>query len=187
MPLDVLDDALAWASFYDARGAQHALNLTGIGESLLHPELPEVVRRAREALPTCDILFSTNGIGLTDETCALLAEHRVGLSVSLHRPEKASKAMELAQRHGILLGSHTAFVELSHDFAGNVEWTTRSAPRPCEYLNGGWITVMVDGRISTCCLDAGGVGIIGHVSERERMSTLTVEPFSLCDTCHLVP
>jgi hypothetical protein len=185
MTLDMFAKVLAWCAHYDKQGTQAQVFLHGVGETTLHPEFPEVIRMAREALPGCDIGIATNGVALTDAHCEVLAEHNVWLNVSLHRPEKAGIAVERARRFGVLKFTNNAPVEAANDWAGNVNWHVSPQRAMCPYLAEGWAYVLVDGRISTCCFDAACEGIIGHVDEVKRMDALTVAPFKLCKTCHL--
>lgn len=183
MTLATVERALEWAVHYEQQGTQNELALTGIGEPLLHPEFAEIVRMAREALPKNAITFSTNGLLLTDKICEQIAPYRPEVYVSLHRPEKAGPAINAAKRAGILAGVNPAPATSAFDWAGQVEWEV-SAPRyPCEYLRVGWCVVLVDGRITTCCLDASGAGVVGHVDD--EIGSARLAPFSLCDSCHM--
>lgn len=187
MTLDTFRKALEWARFFDAQGTQRELSLTGIGETLLHPELPELARLAREALPDRFINFSTNGVKLTDETCEMLAAYGIGLYVSLHRPEKAGRAIEKAKRHSIFMAGNPGASLSSFDWAGQVDWPVSAPKGVCDWLYEGWCNVLVDGRITVCCLDAAARGVVGHVDQTELMGELGVQPFSLCSSCHLTP
>lgn len=187
--LKVFERALAWAKHFDALGTQGELSLTGIGETLLHPEWRELVHLAREALPRNFICFSTNGLLLDDEACAHLAEHRVAVFVSLHRPEKAGPAINAARRHGILVDTNASAATSSFDWAGLLadKWEV-TAPKgnPCAYLQRGWGVVLADGRLTTCCLDATGAGVVGHVDD--AIGSLSIGPWGDekvgCTACH---
>jgi hypothetical protein len=108
---------------------QGELSLTGIGETLLHPEWADLVRLAREALPTNYINFSTNGLLLTDSVCEVLAEHGIRVWVSLHRPEKAGPALNRAARWGILDGPNASAATSSFDWAGQIDWEVTAPHR----------------------------------------------------------
>jgi MoaA/NifB/PqqE/SkfB family radical SAM enzyme len=108
MGLDVFERALHWCKHFEAQGTQGELSLTGIGETLMHPQWREMVRMAREALPGNYLNFSTNGILLDDAACEHLARYGFRVWVSLHRPEKAGPAMNRAARHGILDGPNAS-------------------------------------------------------------------------------
>lgn len=176
----VFERALWWARRLPQQGE---LSLTGIGETLLHPDWRELVAMARRALPTNFINFSTNGLLLDDAACEVLARHRIVVYVSLHRPEKAGPAIEAARRAGILAGENASAATSSFDWAGQVRWHVSAARLPCEWLRQGWANVLVDGRITTCCLDAAGAGVVGSVYDEP--GSLSIEPFGLCDGCHL--
>lgn len=164
---------------------QGELSITGIGETLLHPEWREFIRLAREALPGKFINFSTNGLLLDDDACAYLAKHDVKVYVSLHRPEKAGPAINAAKRHGIFMQENASASIDAMDWAGQVEWEVSADPVRCDWLYAGWGAVLVDGRLTTCCLDASGKGVVGTVFDPPE--DLKVQPFELCSGCHQVP
>lgn len=184
MTLETFEKALRWAThFQHEGGTQGELSLTGIGETLLHPQWREIVSMARAALPENFICFSTNGILLDDAACAHLASERVGVYISLHRPEKAGKAIEHAKRHGILMDVNASAATSAFDWAGQLDWYVSTDRYPCEYLRSGWAVVLADGRITTCCLDASGAGVVGTVDDEP--GSLSIAPFSLCGPCHM--
>jgi hypothetical protein len=184
MDMDTYRRALEWCCYFDTKGTQHELSLTGIGETLFHPQWRDMIALAREALPTMNILFSTNGLLLDDAACAHLAEHHVGVYISLHRPEKAGTAIESAKRHGILRDVNHSAATSAFDWAGQVPgWFVSAPPVPCEYLRTGWGVVLSDGRITRCCLDASGKGAFGTV--HDEPGSLSTSPWDLCGGCHM--
>ena len=57
---------------------------------------------------------------------------------------------------------------------------------PCQWLERGQVMVMSDGSITTCCIDAFGQGIIGHIDG--DLGELRTAPHDLCGACHhIVP
>lgn len=184
MTWETFEAALALVAFYVQQGTQGELSLTGIGESLLHPRFVEAVARSRETIgPHRDLVVTTNGLGLTDTLCAALSPHKPKVFVSLHRPEKAGPAVEAAKRAGIFAGANPAPSISAFNWAGQVRWHV-SAPRTvCEYLRLGWVVVLVDGSVTTCCLDATGAGVVGTV--RDDPDTLRLAPYGLCAGCHM--
>lgn len=188
MSLDVFERALEWCKHFDALGSQGELSLTGIGETLLHPDWPTLARLAREALPSNFINFSTNGLLLDDDACRVLREHQIAVYVSLHRPEKAGPAIEAAKRAGIYAGPNASAATSSFDWAGQVAWEVSAPSAVCEWLRQGWGNVLVDGRISTCCLDAAAQGVVGHVDDPISEGA-AIQPWgdekNGCKACHL--
>jgi hypothetical protein len=164
-------------------GTQHELSLTGVGESLLHPRFFEMVEFARSIIGPRDLVITTNGLLLDDAACERLKPFAPKVFVSLHRPEKAGPAVEAAKRAGIFAGANPAPSVSAFDWAGQVKWHV-SAPRtPCEYLRMGWGVVLVDGRVTTCCLDATGGGSFGTV--HDTPDQLALSPWKLCESCHM--
>ncbi|MDZ4251326.1 MAG: radical SAM protein, partial [Sulfuritalea sp.] len=170
--------------FYVRQGTQTELSLTGIGESLMHPRFFEAVAAARAVIgPQRPLIITTNGILLNDAACQTLKEFSPQVFISLHRPEKAGPAVEAAKRAGIFSGANPAPSISAFDWAGQVKWFV-SAPRvPCDYLRQGWGVVLVDGRVTTCCLDATGGGSFGTVWDKPE--SLRMSPWKLCESCHM--
>lgn len=176
----IFERAVWWARRLPNQGE---LSLTGIGETLLHPDWQDFVAIARRALPTNYLNFSTNGLLLDEAACEVLARHRFKVYVSLHRPEKAGPALQLAKRYGILAAENASAATSAFDWAGQVDWYVSAPAAPCEWLRQGWGNVLVDGRITTCCLDAAGAGVVGTV--HDEPGSLSIRPYGLCDGCHL--
>ncbi len=183
MTLEVFGRSLEWCKHFAAQGTQHELSLTGIGETLLHPQWRELAALSRKALPRTYINFSTNGLLLDDAACEFLAAHDISVFVSLHRPEKAGPAINAARRWGILDKENASAALSSFDWAGQLDWEVSAPASPCEWLRQGWGNVLVDGRISTCCLDAAAQGVVGDVADDPAKGAM-VKPFSLCGPCH---
>ncbi len=184
MAWDTYAAALDLVKFYVRQGTQTELSLTGIGESLMHPRFLEAVVAARTIIgPKRDLVITTNGLLLDDTACAALKEFQPQVFISLHRPEKAGPAVEAAKRAGIFKGANPAPSISAFNWAGQVKWFV-SAPRTlCEYLRLGWGVVLVDGRVTTCCLDATGGGSYGTVFDAPE--SLRMSPWKLCETCHM--
>jgi len=184
MAIETFERCLEWAQNYAEMGTQPELSLTGLGEALLHPLVLDICKLARSALPTARLLLATNGISLTTEVARELAKHSVEVFISTHRPEKAGPAIEIAKQYGILGGVNHAFATSSIDWAGQVDWYV-SAPSnmACLYLRDGWGTVLQNGDIVTCCMDAHGTHIVGNVAD--EIGSVNVAPFKLCGQCSL--
>lgn len=184
MKWDTFKAALDVVRFFVRQGTQTELSMTGIGESLMHPRFFEAVAAARAVIgPHRDLVITTNGLLLDDEVCQALKPFNPQVFISLHRPEKAGPAIEAARRAGIFRGANPAPSISAFNWAGQVKWFV-SAPRtPCDYLKQGWGVVLVDGKITTCCLDATGGGVFGTVWDNPE--TLRMSPWKLCETCHM--
>lgn len=189
MSRDTYLRALEWAvALNNPRDPLRAeLSLTGIGESLMHPDFVWMLEQARRVLPENPLVFSTNGLLLTDEYAAAIAPYRPLVFVSLHRPEKAKGAVDAARKYGILAGYNPAAAVDAMDWAGLLpEWQVSASTITCEYLRSGWGVVLVDGRMTTCCLDAEGSGVVGHVDD--EIGSLSIQPWKGraqgCDSCY---
>lgn len=192
MERDVYLRALEWAvALNDPRDPMRAeLSLTGIGESLLHPDFPWMLEKAREALPDNPLVFSTNGILLTEAYAAKIARFRPLVYVSLHRPERAKGAIDAARRHGILAGYNPAAATETFSWAGLLpEWEVTAPAITCEYLRSGWGVVLADGRFAACCLDAEGVSV-PDANVWDEIGSVHIAPWEGksqgCEACHMV-
>ncbi len=173
--------------------AQAELNLAGIGESTIHPRFVEFVGLARKAVDdaasyigvsanTVRLLLATNGVALTEEMVAATKPFNLRYYVSMHRPEKAGPAIELCRKYDCLDGASADPSLASINWAGQVKWHVSAEPnRPCNWIRDGMAFVMADGRVSTCCLDASGAGVIGHVND--NIGSFKTKPYSLCKSC----
>lgn len=177
---------------------QRELNLAGIGESTLHHGFTTYVRWARESVgPDVKLIFATNGVLPTDwfagagldysERCAKLAEAlapwKPEVWVSLHRPEKAALAARAYADAGILGGYSADPSVNSMDWAGQVKWPVRKSEHkmPCQWIREGKAFALADGRVSVCCYDATGQGVIGTV--HDAPGTISTAPWNLCASC----
>lgn len=187
MPRGVFIRALEWIAYFVRRGTQHELNLAGIGSSELHPDLVEMVRLAREAVgPDVKIIWATNGVAYAKrpELAAELAPYQPVIYVSLHRPEVGALADKILRSAGIKGGKTLDGAgDMANTWAGQVSvpWA-KDYKMPCQWINESKAFVLSDGRVSRCCLDATGEGVIGHVND--PIGTLVTSPWKLCRSCY---
>ena len=173
--------SLRWAKYFVAKGTQRELNIVGIGESTLHPNFIEWTALARETIGDIPLVITTNGLLFTDELAKAIAPYRPSVFVSLHRPEKAGHAIEAAKKYGLLAGASADPSLSAIDWAGQVKWFNSAGTRECMWVKYGRVMVMADGRITSCCLDASGSGIIGSIED--DVLQLKTAPYVLCGTC----
>ena len=175
--------SLEWVKAFVAAGTQRELNLAGIGESTMHPDFVDFVRLAREAVgPVVKIIFATNGLIHDEAMVRAIAPYSPQVFVSLHRPEKAGRAIEVYRKYGLLAGASADPSISPNSWAGQVDWIDSGQRMRCQWLQDGKAMVMADGRITVCCLDASGAGVIGHV--RDEIGTARSKPFNLCTGCY---
>jgi hypothetical protein len=185
MDEDTYAASLRWAKKFVQHGTQNEINLAGIGESTMHPDFVRWVYLAREAVGShCRVVLATNGLLMTDELARELAPARPMIWVSLHRPEKAGPAVEALKRVGLLAGISADPALAAMNWAGQVDWHV-SVPerRKCQWVRNGLAFVMSDGRVSTCCLDSDGSGVIDQDIKTAKLEHVSTRPYRLCDTC----
>lgn len=187
MDHDTYVKALSVASRFVAGGTQRELNLAGIGESTIHPRFVEYVLMARSAIGwNCDLVLSTNGVALTEDMVAAIAPTKIKVWVSPHRPEKAYAAMLALKKYGLFQDKSDGAWTRSVDWAGQVNWpvTADTKGTPCPWLPNGRVTVFSDGKLSRCCFDSNGCGVVGTIDDLVDGKRLYTEAYSLCDKCH---
>lgn len=177
--MDVYEAALAWATTMESP----ELSLTGMGEAILHPEFCTMLRMAREALPQTKLLLSTNGIALTDDHFTAMRETGTVLYISAHRPEIAGRALQRSLAAQVMTGVNNHIVDSGFNWAGQVEWANMAPPHVCQYLSKGWATILQNGDVVNCCMDAHGLYPCGNVMDTELPTSFDVMP--LCSSCHL--
>lgn len=175
--------AMRWVEYFNSKGTQSELALTGMGEALLHPDFMAMLEYARDCYDGF-LHFSTNGILFTEEIAKLSADLGVKVFISAHRPELAGPAVALARKHNVLAGVNTSFIDSALDFAGTVKWENSAPQQYCMYQKDGWGMVLSDGRINTCCWEPEGINTIGHVNDEIGSVEMKVMPG--CRDCALL-
>ena len=183
MSLQTFKKALYWVERFVKAGTQTDLNLHGIGEPTLNPDLPEMIALAREATPG-SINFNTNGNNMTP---ALALECKLAgissINVTGHKPETTMKAIKAIKSAGIPVFSNQDFATNPNNWGGQVDWTpVVDYTLRCNWLFEGQVFVMWDGRVSRCCLDSKGDGVFATIDE--DISQFELTPFVLCENCH---
>jgi hypothetical protein len=210
MTMETFLRALEHTKYHVARKEQSELNLAGIGEPTLHPLLIEFLRLARKAAPGVFLNFTSNGLLFTEELAREMSDLNAYCFISLHSPalalpglseerltqltakdggrtpifEKTKRALDIAKKHGVLIGTSRDPLEASINWANQVSWGVTSAPdRECPWIRKGRVMVRADGFVTTCCYDAGNNpdSIVGHVNDEP--GTLKTKPYSLCVGC----
>jgi MoaA/NifB/PqqE/SkfB family radical SAM enzyme len=173
------------------------------GEPLLHPELPELIERASRA--KLNPGFSTNGESLTEAGFRTLLRRGLRwLCITFHTPRGEAVFHELrglAREHRLLywgrklvptpvpndghaILDYGVEYQLQHSFAGAVAperpqppgWTPR-----CDYLRWNFVSVLHDGRVVPCGMDARGDHVLGDVGDLGSIKT--GPSYELCRTC----
>jgi hypothetical protein len=184
MDLPTFEKALEWVEFFNDRGTQNELSFTGLGESTLNPLFPYMLKIARKKFPKLRMVFSTNGLPtFTEEIAKICQDNNILVAISLHRPEVAGRAIELAKKYDILELVNASAAVAAFDWAGQVDWFVSAPDILCDYLKQGWGVILFDGKITTCCLDANNYGVVGTIYD--KLGVLEIKPYSLCESCHM--
>lgn len=176
--------AIDWVLHYARQGTQRELNLMGVGESTLHPDLVEMVHYAYVHLPFRQIIhISTNGNKLTMDMAKGLKKAGISrMHVTGHNPRAIARALRILQDVDIPAGYSVDFMIRPNNWAGQVDWFESRETYPCPWLHNGQAAIFSNGDITRCCTDAFAKGVIGTVDD--DLAQLSIEPFELCRTCH---
>lgn len=178
MEADVFDRVM-WHVRRTAPAHQPELNLAGIGEPTLHPLFHEFLRLASHAAPKSRRLITTNGLKFDEECAESCKKYGFSVFVSLHRPEKAAAAVQLCRERGILAGVSVDPTMSSIDWAGQVDWPVTAPGGDCTWYAHSRVMAMADGRVTRCCLDSDGRGVLGTVWD----DGWEWSPYDLCKAC----
>lgn len=157
------------------------LSLTGMGEAVMNPLFLNMLHYARSVYEH-KILFATNGILINEDLVKEVKKLDVQVYISLHRPEKATPAINLMRKYNIKGDVNAGFALSGIDWAGQVNWEITDPIKSCIYQPLGWVTVLQSGQVTTCCMDAEGFGNLGHVND--ELGSLRMQPIDLCNSCH---
>jgi len=184
MDLDIFAAALQWVQLYADRGTQRELNLFGVGEPMLNPNIVEMVRLARIALPDhLPVHLNTNGNIFTEELAWKLKDAGITeIDVTGHNPHATAKTIRILKKVGIPGRVSFDPVLQPNNWAGQVDWFEPEYSYPCPWLHRGQVMVMSDGSVTRCCIDAFAKGILSHVLY--NLDLIDETPFELCESCH---
>ena len=189
MSAEVFEKAIEWALHFARKGTQREINLFGVGEPALHPDLAKYVELARKTLPFKQALhLNTNGVAMTLELAIKLKAAGIDhIDITGHDAYHAAKTIRIFRKVGIGGQMSFDFITAPNNWAGQVDWFEPDYHKqwPCPWIGNGQVMVMSDGSVTRCCIDAFGTGIMGTVFD--DLATMEVTPFELCRTCHHIP
>jgi hypothetical protein len=199
MSEDVFNQSLELLKYTVSRGTQMEVNLNGIGEPLLDPDIVTRVRRVKEILgyevnedgtPKRAARFCTNGILLTYELCKQIKHAGIDfLDVSVHSAKHARKAASILmslKMQGVLAAGAIIY---PHNWAGQLE-PENTVPNvlhnvTCDPLKHGYGYIQREGLITACCFDYQNLGVFGKVWDDDIFDK-PIRPYALCDECHQI-
>lgn len=164
---------------------QNWICLHNFGEPLIHPEIIQFVKIAREYAD--HVVFSTNGVLLTRKLAKSLKQAGLtGLYVSIHNT-KGLNAVFNCLGSGILRGVGPVFlINRFWDWAGasrkkrlfNLKFS-----KNCLFLKNDLVVIRWDGTM-TCCVDMNNEGSVGSIFDKNPLDK-KLKPFSLCQNCQV--
>lgn len=192
MTMSTFKTAIDWVLHFCRRGSQRELNLFGVGEPTLHPDIVDLVAYARNKLPFRQkIHLNTNGNTMTKKLAIALKKAGItSIDITAHHAYSAAKTIRIFQEVGIDGALSLDFVTRPNNWAGQVDWFEPAYHKAkgwdCPWLNHGQVMVMSNGDVTTCCIDAFGQGVFAHVND--DLIDKRVEAQELCHKCHhIVP
>jgi hypothetical protein len=167
-------------------GTQREVNLNGIGESLLDPQLIERVIATKKVMKDLPVMFCTNGVLMDERLARDLKDTGIDrVDVSAHDAYHARKCADILTEVGMNGVISDGAIKSSHNWADQLEPEHRIKMRftlPCPIAEGnGYINS--EGGLSPCCYDYRNLGEFGTVFDEDIMD-VEIKTFSLCKTCH---
>jgi sulfatase maturation enzyme AslB (radical SAM superfamily) len=184
MTMEVFEQSLDWVRHFIKAGTQRELNLFGVGEPTLNELLPEMVEKARLALPMrIPVHLNTNGNTMTTQLAMRLRNAGIThIDITDHKARSTAQCIRIFKSVGITGQLSRDFVTMPNNWAGQVDWFAPDYTLTCNWLGYGQVMVMSNGDVTTCCIDAFGKNIVGNVSE--DITQFDLERSELCETCH---
>ncbi len=184
MDMETFKRAIIWVQYFADRGTQLELNLFGVGEPLLNPQIAEFVRIARVHVPMSrEVHLNTNGIFMTREMGLKLKDAGISsIDITGHDPYHSAKTIRILRDLGIPGQLSIDPIVRPNDWAGQVDWFESEFRYDCPWIYRGQVMVMSDGSVTVCCIDAFAKGVLGSV--KDDLAELEVEAFELCKSCH---
>lgn len=184
MDMDTFKKALEWVKHFVEKETQKELNLFGVGEPTLNPEIVEMVRLARQVMPMrLPVHFNTNGNTMTKELAVSLREAGIShIDITGHNPRSAAKCIRIFMEVGIQGQLSIDPITHPNNWAGQVDWFESRDVYPCPWLHIGQAMIMSNGDVTTCCIDAFSKN--KYATIYDDLSSKTMDASELCKTCH---
>ena len=184
MRMNVFERAIEWVKYFSNQGTQKELNLFGIGEPLLNENIVEMVGIARINVPMSQsVHLNTNGILMERDLAGKLKEAGISsIDITGHHPYHTAKTIRILQGFNIPGQLSVDFMVRPNNWAGQVDWFESQYRYKCPWVEKGQVMIMSNGDVTTCCIDAQGLGVVGNVDD--DVSKMDLEPFELCGSCH---
>lgn len=186
MSMETFEKAIEWARYFARKGTQREINLFGVGEPTLNPDLAYMIELARNKLPFGQKLhINTNGLLMTRELAVKIKDAGIDhVDITGHDPYHTAKTIRIFREVGIAGQLSFDYITAPNNWAGQVDWFEPDYHKqwPCPWIGNGQVMVMSNGDVTRCCIDAFGTGIMGTVND--DLTQMDVTPFELCRKCH---
>jgi hypothetical protein len=185
MSFETFELAVKWALYFAREGTQREINLFGVGEPTLHPDLVKFIAYARQTLPFKQVLhLNTNGNTMTEQLARDLKAAGVDhIDITGHDARATAACIRIFRRVGIAGKLSIDYMTQPNNWAGQVDWFSPEYDAgPCPWIGRGQVMVMSSGLVTRCCIDAFGRGIMGSVED--DLAAMAVMEFELCRSCH---
>lgn len=180
---EVFLQAVKFLEWVECRHGSKKLIVAMFGESILHPDFCSMLRRLFR-FTGHSLQVETNGIGMTNQIAKTIQFVGAKVVISNHDLVAARRAAAIVDSYGINLEVVAAFADpaTKHTWAGQAGDDNVEYHSDCDFIPESRAVIMVDGTVTTCCLDAFGAGKLGTIWDDP--DTMTPRRFSLCENCH---
>ena len=185
MSIGTFKRALMWVAHFVQQGTQLEVNLHGVGEPLMNPNIIEMVEEARKVLPMKNKLhMTTNGKLLTFDRAVKLRDAGItSIDITAHDNLVVKEAVGILRKVGIDGTVSLDFAITPNNWGGQVQWVNEvEYTLNCVWQHRGQVMIMWDGRVTPCCMDAFAQGVFTSIYD--DITEAEIEPFNLCRTCH---
>jgi len=169
---------------------QSLLYLHNFGEVVLHPDLAEFVRYAKDEGMECS--FFTNGVLLTEELLkSLYCAGLKRISISNHVSNADVLVRELIEKANLPISIDEVYdVGKRHNWAGQIpktecDYVCQSSNKPCIFERENAFVVLWNGDISSCCIDCEGVSV-HYTVDNLLIYDYEFRRSQLCNSCDLM-
>ena len=190
MDQETFDQSLEILKHLCGAGTQNEVNMNGNGEPLLDPDIVSRVKRVKEIVGDRPVMFSTNGLLMTEELAKKLKDTGISkIDVSPHSAYHARICADIFRRVGISGVLNCGAITSPHNFAGqidsehSVEIVPEMQKMKCDPLYEGRGYILKEGNITPCCYDYQNLGVFGTIWDIDIFDR-EIFPYKLCATCH---
>lgn len=192
MTMDTFKKAIAWIKYFKSQSylkeyrlpsILRDVNLHGLGEALLNPKLPEMIKYAVKECPGVGFRLNTNCSLMTEDKYKELMDAGIGaIDLTDHEIADTFRCLDYQKKYKFNGSVSRSFAMTPHNWCGQIDWPQAECDLQCINLTYGVANITWDGFIIPCCMDVTNKRVLGHVDE--DITNIEITPGELCSKCH---